>query len=35
MALALSFLLYFEKKEMERVLRERFRRLESKSKVVS
>ena len=34
-ALALSFLLYFEKKERERVLRERFRRLESKSKVVS
>jgi hypothetical protein len=34
-ALVLSFLLSFEKKERERVLRERFRRLESKSRVVS
>jgi len=34
-ALVLSLLLSFEKKERERVLRERFRRLESKSRVVS
>jgi hypothetical protein len=34
-ALVLSFFLSFEKKERERVLRDRFRRLESKSRVVS
>jgi hypothetical protein len=34
-AIVLSFLMSFEKKERERVLRERFRRLESKSRVVS
>jgi hypothetical protein len=34
-ALVLMILLSFEKRERERVLRERFRRLESKSRVVS
>ena len=34
-ALVLSVLMSFEKKERERVLRERFKRLESKSRVVS
>ena len=34
-ALVLAVLMSFEKKERERVLRERFKRLESKSRVVS